>query len=212
MADQSERVRSAAFGQDRPLSVVDRYGTWLSARAIKRHVGNLAGKRLGDFGCGYDARFVRSVLDELESAVLVDVSLAPALVSHPRVMAIQERLPDALDEIGDGSLDVVLCISVLEHLADPLDSLRAFHRVLRPGGVGLFNVPTWRGKRFLELSAFRLHLSPADEMDEHKRYYDPRDLWPLLVEAGFLPSRIKCHRHKFGLNTFAVCRKEPAVP
>lgn len=211
MAEPSEPVRSAAFGQDRQLSVVDRFGTWLSARAIRRHAGNLAGKRLGDFGCGYDARFVRTVLDELDSAVLVDISLAPELVSHPKVTAIQGRLPDALEEIADGSLDVVLCISVLEHLESPLDALRAFRRVLGPGGVCVLNVPSWRGKRFLELSAFRLHLSPAEEMDEHKRYYDPRDLWPLLVEAGFLPSRIKCHRHKFGLNTFAVCRKEPAA-
>ncbi len=212
MAEQSERTRSAAFGQGRQLSVVDRFGTWLSARAIRRHTGSLAGKRLGDFGCGYDARLVRTVLDELDSAVLVDVSLAPDLVSHPKVTAIQGRLPDAVEEIEDGSLDVVLCISVLEHLAAPLDAVRAFRRTLRPGGLCLLNVPSWRGKRFLELCAFRLHLSPAEEMDEHKRYYDPRDLWPLLVEAGFLPSRIRCHRHKFGLNTFAICRKEPVAP
>jgi SAM-dependent methyltransferase len=211
MSEQSERVRDAAFGQDRELSAVDRFGTWLSARAIRRHAGSLAGKRLGDFGCGYDARFVRTVLDELDSAVLVDVALAPDLVSHPRVTAIQGRLPDALEGIEDDSLDVVLGISVLEHLATPLAALRAFRRVLRPAGVCLLNVPSWRGKRYLELSAFRLHLSPADEMDDHKRYYDPRDLWPLLVEAGFLPSRIRCYRHKFGLNTFAVCRKEPAA-
>jgi SAM-dependent methyltransferase len=210
MTERSERVRSAAFGQDRRLSAVDRFGTWLSARAIRRHAGSLAGKRLGDFGCGYDARFVRTVLDEIDSAVLVDVALAPDLVSHPRVAAIQGRLPDAVEKVEDVSLDVVLCISVLEHLSAPLDTLSAFRRVLRPGGVCLLNVPSWRGKRYLELSAFRLHLSPAEEMDDHKRYYDPRDLWPLLVEAGFLPSRIRCYRHKFGLNTFAVCRVEPA--
>ena len=38
-------------------------------------------------------------------------------------------------------------------------------------------------------------------------YYDPRDLWPMLVRAGFRPRAIKCHRHKLGLNTFAVCRR-----
>ena len=70
----------------------------------------------------------------------------------------------------------------------------------------LVNVPTWRGKRALEFAAFRLGVSPADEMNDHKRYYDPKDLWPLLVEAGFRPSDIRCHRHKLGLNTFAVCR------
>ena len=57
----------------------------------------------------------------------------------------------------------------------------------RPAASCLVNVPSWRGKRFLELSAFRLGLSPAEEMDDHKRYYDPRDLWPLLVR-GRVPS------------------------
>ena len=43
-------------------------------------------------------------------------------------------------------------------------------------------------------------------MNDHKRYYDPRDLWPMLVAAGWRPSEIRIRRHKFGLNTFAVCR------
>jgi hypothetical protein len=43
-------------------------------------------------------------------------------------------------------------------------------------------------------------------MDDHKTYFDPKDLWPLLFGAGFLPHGIKCHRHKFGLNTLGVCR------
>lgn len=210
MAERSEPVREAAFGQDRRLSFVDRFGTWLSSRAIRRHVGSFAGLRVGDFGCGYEARFVRTVLDVVDQAVLVDVALAPELESHPRVTAIRGCLPDAIEELEDGSLDVVLCISVLEHLRDPLAALRGFRRLLRPSGVCLVNVPTWRGKHFLELSAFRLHLSPAEEMDDHKRYYDPRDLWPLLVDAGFLPSEIKCYRHKFGLNTFAACRVDRA--
>jgi hypothetical protein len=43
-------------------------------------------------------------------------------------------------------------------------------------------------------------------MDDHKWYFDPRELWLLLVRAGFKPSEIRCGRHKFGLNTFAACR------
>ena len=71
----------------------------------------------------------------------------------------------------------------------------------------LANVPTWWGKAFLELSAFRLGTSPPEEMDDHKMYYDKRDLWPLLVRAGFRPSRIRLRYHKFGLNLFAVARR-----
>jgi hypothetical protein len=79
---------------------------------------------------------------------------------------------------------------------------------LAPGGTCLLNVPSWRGKFFLEFSAFRLGLSPESEMDDHKMYYDRRDLWPLLVQAGFRPSRLRCFPHKLGLNTFAVCKTD----
>jgi SAM-dependent methyltransferase len=139
--------------------------------------------------------------------VLVDVSLAPDLGQHRHVRCIQGLLPEALGEIEDGVLDVVACNSVLEHLWQPEATLAEFFRVIAPGGVLLVNVPSWRGKRFLEFSAFRLGLSPADEMDDHKMYYDPRDLWPLLVRVGFRPRDIKVFHHKFGLNTFAVSRK-----
>src|SRR6185369_9442997 len=90
----------------------------------------------------------------------------------------------------------------------PLGALRQLRRLLAPGGTCLINVPSWKGKRYLELAAFKLGVSPASEMDDHKMYYDVRDLWPLLVQAGFLPSRIRCFSHKFGLNTFAACRND----
>lgn len=203
-------TRTTAFGQAAPLTPVDRFGTWLSARALRRSVRSFAGKRLGDFGCGYDARFARTVLDEVSHAVLVDVAISPDLKADRRVTAIEGTLPEAVAGLEDDSLDVVLCVSVLEHLWDPLRLLREIRRICAPGGVCVVNVPSWRGKWFLELSAYRLKLSPPEEMDDHKSYYDPRDLWPLLVRAGFLPHEIDCFKHKFGLNTFAVCRVSPA--
>jgi SAM-dependent methyltransferase len=180
---------------------------WLSARQIRKYAGSLAGKRLGDFGCGYNATLVRSVLPKLEQAVLVDSALAQDLKSLANVTAIEGVLPDVLDRVPSSSLDLVMCVSVLEHLWNPLAALQACLRIVRPDGLCLFNVPSWRGKRFLEFSAFRLGLSPKDEMDDHKTYYDVKDFWPLLVRAGFRPSNIRCFSHKFGLNTFAVCRK-----
>jgi SAM-dependent methyltransferase len=205
-----EGLRDRAYGQDYQPTIVDRFGVWLSARQIRRHAGSIAGKRIGDFGCGYHAAFVRSVISEVEEAVLVDSALAPDLRSRPKVIAIEGMLPDVLDEVPSASLDLVLCISVLEHMWEPLALLRQCVRIVRAEGTCLFNVPSWRGKKFLEYSAFRLGLSPRDEMDDHKNYYDVKDLWPLLVRAGFLPSKIRCFPHKFGLNTFAVC--QPSIP
>jgi SAM-dependent methyltransferase len=201
-------TRERSFGEGYRTTLVDRFGVWLSSRQIQRYVPEFRGKRLGDFGCGFHAAFSRTVLDEVGSAVLVDVSLSPELRAHPRVTALQGVLPDVLSQLPAASLDIVLCVSVLEHLWEPLRAISEFRCILAPGGVCLLNVPSWRGKRFLEYSAFRLGLSPAEEMDDHKSYYDVKDLWPLLVRGGFKPSRIECFSHKFGLNTFAVGRAE----
>jgi len=205
--------RAHAYLQKDRATVVDRFGVWLSGRQIRRYVPGFAGKRVRDFGCGFEAAFARTIAGEVANLVLVDVALADdlkadALKADARIEAIEGRLPDALAALPAASLDVVLIVSVLEHVADAPGLLREVKRLLAPGGVALVNVPSWRGKTFLELSAFRLGLSPASEMDDHKMYYDVRDLWPLLVAAGFRPSRIRCFPHKFELNTFAVCRAE----
>jgi SAM-dependent methyltransferase len=201
--------RTRSYLQNEDGTIVDRFGVWLSGRQIRRFVPRFAGKRVGDFGCGFDAAFSRTIAPDVGSLVLVDVALAADLKADPRVRAIEGALPDALAALPDASLDVVLVVSVLEHVADAPGLLREVKRLLAPGGTALVNVPSWRGKTFLELSAFRLSLSPAAEMDDHKMYYDVRDLWPLLVAAGFRPSRIRCFPHKFGLNTFAVCESDP---
>jgi len=201
-------VRAESFGQSGSTTIIDRLGVWLSGRGVRRAVGSFDGLDIGDFGCGFNATFVRSVLDQVRSATLADVAIDEDLAQHPKVSTVVGALPGTLEQIPTSSLDVVLCLSVLEHLTEPEEALAQFHRVLRPGGTCIVNVPTWRGKWFLEFSAFRLGLSPAQEMDDHKRYYDPRDLWPLLVAAGFLPHAINCRRHKFGLNTIATCRMD----
>jgi SAM-dependent methyltransferase len=197
--------RASAYGQGRPPTIVDRFGVWLGARAVRRNV-RFEQARFADFGCGYNATFARTQLAVASSALLVDVALAPDLKRHPKVTAVEGSLPDVVRSVPDGSLDVVLCLSVLEHLWEPQVVLDHFHRVLAPRGVLVLNVPSWLGKPFLEYAAFRVGVSPAEEMDDHKSYYDPRDLWPMLIRAGFRPSLIRCHRHKFGLNTSAVCR------
>ena len=208
MAD-TDVSREVAFGQEGRITGVDRAGIWLSGHQIRRTVGSLDGKDVGDFGCGFQATYMRTVLDRVRSATLVDIALADDLKSRPNITAIEGKLPGVLQDLPDRSLDVILCMSVLEHLWEPGQTLTHLRRLVRPGGVLAINVPSWRGKRALELSAFRLGLSPASEMDDHKRYYDPRDLWPLLVAAGFLPHGIRCFRHKLGLNTFAVCKVDP---
>jgi len=94
--------------------------------------------------------------------------------------------------------------------AEPQFVIQSAWHLRRRSGLLLVNVPTWSGKRFLELSAFRFGFSSKVEIDDHKMYYDKRDLWPMLVHAGFKPSQIRLRYHKFGLNLFAAARKVDA--
>ena len=199
-------IRSESFGQGYRLTLADRFGIWLSARKIRSLRPSLTGAAVADVGCGYNATFTRAVLDEIGCAFVIDVALADDLKRLGKVTAIEGTLPEALRSIPDRVVDLVVCNNVIEHLWDPLATLRELRRFAAPGGFVFINVPSWRGKWFLEYSAFRLGLSPASEMNDHKMYYDPRDLWPLLVRAGFVPQSIRASTHKFGLNTYAICR------
>jgi SAM-dependent methyltransferase len=196
-----------SYGQH-GLTFVDRLGVWLSQRAILRELPNRSGLEVLELGCGFRATQLIALSPRLKHGTGVDFQLAPKLASLPNFTFHEGTIEETLPKLAGHAFDAVLLISVLEHLRDPLLVTRALIDLLKPSGVLLINVPTWRGKAFLEFSAFRLGLSPKVEMDDHKMYYDKRDLWPLLVRAGFKPSLIKLRYHKFGLNLFAVARRE----
>ena len=198
--------RAASFGQGHSLSPLDKLGIWLSSRRIRGAIPRFTELLVADIGCGYNALFVRGILNEIRRAVLVDIALAEDLKGHPKIVAMEGVLPGILHCIRSDSQDVVLCNNVIEHLWEPLKTLKEVRRIAAIGGTVFVNVPSWRGKRALEFSAFRLGLSPEAEMNDHKMYYDVKDLWPVLVQAGFLPQGIRIGRHKFGLNTYAVCK------
>jgi SAM-dependent methyltransferase len=205
----TESVRKEAYGQQQ-LTWVDRFGVWLSKRRILRYLPRRGNLSVLDLGCGYQATMLQALLPNIGIGVGVDVSISPEVRAIDKLSFVESSIQSALPELEDSRFDLVLLISVLEHLWEPLPILEHCRRVLRPEGLLFVNVPTWRGKFFLEFSAFRLGLSPALEMDDHKMYYNKPDLWPMLVRAGFKPSNLRLHYHKFGLNLFAVAQKEPS--
>jgi len=194
-----------AYGQ-RGVSWIDRFGVWLSQRAIRRNLPDTQKLRILELGCGYHATQLMALHDRTEHGTGVDFQISPQLQETPGYSFFEGSVEEVIPRLQRADYDLVLLISVLEHLGQPLEALQLIRAALREGGVLLINVPTWRGKWFLEFSAFRLGLSPAVEMDDHKMYYGKRDLWPLLVGAGFRPSQIRLRYHKFGLNLFAVAR------
>ena len=196
-----------SYGRQRS-SFVDRFGVWLSRRAIVRNLPNRSGLEVLEPGCGYHATHLVGLQPRLQRGVGIDFQIAPEIKALERLTFYEGTIDDNLPKLEGQHFDAVLLISVLEHLPEPIAVIEATRGLLKPGGVLLINEPTWRGKAYLEFSAFRLGLSPKVEMDDHKMYFDRRDLWPLLVRAGFKPSLVSLHYHKFGLNLFAVAHRE----
>jgi 2-polyprenyl-3-methyl-5-hydroxy-6-metoxy-1,4-benzoquinol methylase len=196
-----------SYGQ-KELTFVDRLGVWLSQRAIRRELPRRSDLEILELGCGYRATQLIALAPYLKHGTGVDFQIAPELRALDKFTFYEGTIEETLRQLSGQLFDAVLLISVLEHLHEPQAILENVRQLLKPSGIILINVPTWRGKGFLEFSAFRFGLSPKTEMDDHKMYYDKRDLWPLLLRAGFKPSLIKMRYHKFGLNLFAVARQE----
>ncbi len=200
-------MRAAESYGQRRLTLADRLGVWLSQRAIRRYLPRRDDLEVLELGCGYHAAQLIALRPKLKRGIGVDFRIAPALQVLERFTFYEGTIEETLPKLESETVDVVMLISVLEHLAEPHFAIQSAWRLLKPSGLLLINVPTWLGKRFLEFSAFRLGLSPTVEMDDHKMYYGKRDLWPILVRSGFKPSQIRLRYHKFGLNLFAAARK-----
>ena len=198
--------RGSPYGEH-GLSTVDRFGVYLSKRVILRSIKGHSIFKVLDIGCGYNASILYSLLPNIKEGIGIDIKISDWAKSPGKLSFIEGDVECILPDLPDGHFDLILMISVLEHLWKPEQALSHCNRILSSGGIFLINVPTWRGKAFLEFSAFTLGTSPACEMDDHKMYYDKQNLWPLLVFAGFRPSNIDLHYIKFGLNLFALVRK-----
>lgn len=87
----------------------------------------------------------------------------------------------------DNSYDVILCNHVLEHIPDDTKAMQELHRVLKPGGMGIFQIPQdlSREKTFEDDSI----TDPKQRAEifgqyDHVRVYG-RDYFDKLREIGF---------------------------
>lgn len=151
--EQQAQDRAAAFRDGDRLRFADAdyldHETWIRPAFLR--LGDLAGKRVLDFGCGHAMMSV--VLARHGARVTAfDLSLGYLHEAQRRaeangvavsfVQADGERLPFA-----SGSFDAVWGNAIIHHLDIPT-AAREVQRVLRPGGVAVFCEP-WGGNPLL---------------------------------------------------------------
>lgn len=202
-------------GEDYPF--YDKLKFALVLRSLKKifpkHL-NSSNAVLLDVGCGYDARILQNMLPVINRGIGLDFEVAPELKTKKNLSFYEGDLTATLKELPKESVDVVVFLSILEHMDDPASILRDARRLLRMDGRIFFCSPTWFGKWVLENVLSNKLFDPYNETpkqyNSHKMYYDPRDMWPLLVKAGFVSTEIKIWRSNFGCSISGYAEKTHA--
>lgn len=99
---------------------------WINRQGIA-----VQGARVLEVGCGFGA--TAALLRE-QGADVIAIDIEPPRVLHAQRDGVQVALADANAlQFKDETLDLILCINVLEHLEEPRRFVDEAYRCLRPG-------------------------------------------------------------------------------
>lgn len=154
-----------------------------------------AGKAVLDLGCA--GGFMAEALDE-RGAKVTGIDPASDAITAARAHAAQEgrdiRYDAGVGEdlpYADASFDIVVCVDVLEHVQDLAKVLAEIERVLRPGGIFLFDTINRNAlARFATVTVAEdvLRLLPKGTHDP-AMFIKPGELRDGMKKAGLVPGR-----------------------
>jgi SAM-dependent methyltransferase len=170
-------------------------------RKILPHIPN--DSKILDIGCGFNGEILKNIESKIESAVGIDISVNENANSQ-KIKLLRHDL-DLKLPLPDEEFDAVISLANLEHLENPLDNLREVFRVLKPKGILLLTVPSFRAKPVLNFLSFRLNLISHAEIRDHRNYFDKKILLNWCQEIGFSPAEHKYFQ--FGMNNFLKAEK-----
>lgn len=122
-------------------------------------------------------------------------------------------LPTTLEEanIADASVDAVVMLHVIEHVPDPIGTLREIFRILKPGGHLVLETPRYDSLSFALLGRRERSLT----CDGHIYFFTTRTLTALCETAGFAPRQLRLVGRSLSLERLAwnlvVMSKSEAV-
>ncbi len=159
---------------------------------------------IADIGCGGG-----SFLDVTKGLARDTVAIEPARFYHSGLISKGHRVYDstetALQDYA-GRLDLAVCLSVVEHVDQPVDLLRQIRGLLAPGGRALISTPN-RADWLLDLlpesyGAFFYRSA-------HRWYFTEPSLKVIAERAGFDAARCVVHGYqRYGLGNFLMWMRD----
>lgn len=157
-----------------------------------------------DFGCGSTSFLLNNIKSKIKSGVGIDYDVNNRKEENIEYIRFKfdKKLP-----FKDGSFDKIFMLAVLEHIdVDKVDRLFTdFKRILKKGGKIVLTTPTPASKNLLEFLAFKLKIISENEIRDHKKYYDKREILLLTRRSKLVLQKYKLFL--FNLNSNAVLQK-----
>ncbi len=125
----------------------------------------------------------------------VEMSLEAAALAREKLDAVypvnveQNNLP-----IPESTLDLILCLDVLEHMIDPWTVVRRLRKLLRPGGALIASIPNVRNQKVLFplLLSGRWDYTEAGILDKsHLRFFVRDTAIGLIASSGLKVDLVK---------------------
>jgi SAM-dependent methyltransferase len=143
--------------------------------------------RILDVGCGA-GKLLADLREQGWQVYGVDFS--PVAVEYAKNQnRLDVRLGDLFDAgYEDGFFDVVMFNHSLEHVYNPLETLKEAHRILKSGGLLLISIPNAGGLEAKIFGRWWVHWDPP----RHLYHFTKKTMTKLVTSAGFRPTKIKC--------------------
>jgi 2-polyprenyl-3-methyl-5-hydroxy-6-metoxy-1,4-benzoquinol methylase len=153
-------------------------------RRIGKETG-FRGKRLLDFGCGTGGLLNEARLAGFEVRGVETNEAAVAYASRHRGLPVFSSIGALRSQEGEQAFDVVVARHTLEHVANPMHTLREFRELLRPGGLLVIIVPHFNffARSILPNSMPRFSYGLIHK--GHQYYFTKATLARYLRESGF---------------------------
>jgi len=165
--------------------------------------------RLLDFGCGNGA-YLKMMATRGWNVTGIDVSVRAVeqVRSELGLTAHLGTLPHS--DLAPASFDAITMWHSLEHVHDPLNTLREARQLLAPGGkivVAVPNIDSW------PFRWFGAHWFGLD-VPRHLTHFTPTTLVQMLQRAGFATAPVQFVRYEYWIRESArrYCRQHPNAP
>lgn len=177
---------------------------WLRFHVAKKFLDSFLTEKTNilDFGCGPESMFYKYITNEnfkFNKYVGFD------LLARKEIDTSKKLISRDFDKVKDSRFHLLSMFAVLEHLDYPDFDFSFVTKLVLPGGYLLLTTPTKISKPVLEFLSYKLGIVSRREIEEHKHYFNIKEIVELFSKYGF--QKVDAKVFELGMNNYVLLKK-----